>query len=343
MENFSGKQQQGVVLLMVMWAIVVLSALMLSFSTMTSTDAKSTFSYKESITRDYLAEAGIHRAVIEIIYFNYKRDELLVDYESLWKPDGEVHEGEISSGRYQVRISDEFGKININADQSDRLLRELLLNFEVEDEKIDTIIDSIKDWRDEDDLHRINGAESEYYETLTPPYKAKNTNFDTIEELLLVKGVTTELFYGKGEGGKALRDYITIHSIYGTEESRVRLFTASREVLLAIPGMSEARADEIILDRSTGISDFDTEGLDARYIDEDGDVSDSIFTIEAVGATSKKVPDYGIRAVVRIIDDEYKFISWRFRSPVSVKAALAEAEKSDDIQGKDYEDEEDKF
>ena len=336
MHNFTGRQQQdGVVLLMVLWAIVVLTALMFTFAFMTRTDALSTFSYKESITRDYLAEAGISRAVMEMFYFNLKQeDELLVDYESLWKPDGTVYEGEIPSGKYQVRISDESGKININVDQSYSLLHNLLLNFEVEEEQIETIIDSIKDWRDADDLHQLNGAESDYYESLTPPYKAKNANFDTIEELLWVKGVTTELFYGAGDG-KALKDYITV---YGSGEGRIKLFTASREVLLAIPGMTEARADEIIADRSTSNPDFDTEGLDEEYFIDDNDMSESIYTIEAVGVTSHKIPEYGVRAVVMISSyDEYRFINWRFRSPVSIKTALAEDKNSNDIEGQDDE------
>ena len=336
MHNFTGRQQQdGVVLLMVLWAIVVLTALMFTFAFMTRTDALSTFSYKESITRDYLAEAGISRAVMEMFYFNLKQeDELLVDYESLWKPDGTVYEGEIPSGKYQVRISDESGKININVDQSYSLLHNLLLNFEVEEEQIETIIDSIKDWRDADDLHQLNGAESDYYESLTPPYKAKNANFDTIEELLWVKGVTKELFYGAGDG-KALKDYITV---YGSGEGRIKLFTASREVLLAIPGMTEARADEIIADRSTSNPDFDTEGLDEEYFIDDNDMSESIYTIEAVGVTSHKIPEYGVRAVVMISSyDEYRFINWRFRSPVSIKTALAEDKNSNDIEGQDDE------
>jgi general secretion pathway protein K len=325
---------------MVLWAIVVLTALMFTFSFMTRTDALSTFSYREAITRDYLAEAGISRAVMEIIFFNQMRDELLTDYDTLWKPDGAVYEGEMTTGKYQVRISDEYGKININSEQSDRLLRTLLMNFEVEEEQIETIVDSIKDWRDPDDLHRINGVESEYYETLTPPYKAKNANFDTIEELMWVKGVTTELFYGT-EDGKALKDYITI---YGEEDGTIRLFTASREVLMAIDGMTEAMADGIIEQRSEGL-DITVDGLSEvgeSYVDEDSDLSEGIYTIEALGTTSNKPPDYGVKAIVHIDDEEYMYINWRFRSPVSVKAALAEAEKSDDIENKDKDENKDK-
>ena len=64
------------------------------------------------------------------------------------------------------------------------------------------------DWRDPDDFYRLNGAENDYYHSLSEPYECKNGDLDTIEELLLVRGVTTELYYGikkKDEEGNVER------------------------------------------------------------------------------------------------------------------------------------------
>jgi DNA uptake protein ComE-like DNA-binding protein len=58
------------------------------------------------------------------------------------------------------------------------------------------IIDAILDWLDPDDIARPNGAEREYYAGLSPPYAPKNGPFETVEELLLVKGITPQLLYG---------------------------------------------------------------------------------------------------------------------------------------------------
>jgi general secretion pathway protein K len=63
-------------------------------------------------------------------------------------------------------------------------------------ETIDTVVDSIIDWSDPDDLRRLHGAESEYYLGLRVPYRAKNGWFDSPEEMLLVRGMTAALFYG---------------------------------------------------------------------------------------------------------------------------------------------------
>ncbi len=57
------------------------------------------------------------------------------------------------------------------------------------------IADAILDWLDPDDTPRENGAEVDYYAAQNPPYAPKNGPLDTIEELLLVRGVTPELLF----------------------------------------------------------------------------------------------------------------------------------------------------
>jgi type II secretory pathway component PulK len=60
----------------------------------------------------------------------------------------------------------------------------------------DEIADAILDWIDADDNQRPNGAESQYYASLSPPYAPRNGPPVSIEELLLVRGVTPELLFG---------------------------------------------------------------------------------------------------------------------------------------------------
>jgi DNA uptake protein ComE-like DNA-binding protein len=60
----------------------------------------------------------------------------------------------------------------------------------------DEISDAILDWIDPDDTPRANGAESDFYESLSPGYAPRNGPPVTIEELLLVRGVTPELLFG---------------------------------------------------------------------------------------------------------------------------------------------------
>jgi type II secretory pathway component PulK len=60
----------------------------------------------------------------------------------------------------------------------------------------DQIADAILDWLDPDDDQRENGAERDYYTSLDPPYAPRNGPLGSIEELLLVKGVTPALLFG---------------------------------------------------------------------------------------------------------------------------------------------------
>lgn len=56
--------------------------------------------------------------------------------------------------------------------------------------------DAIMDWIDEDDDTREYGAEYDYYEGLSSPYTPTNGPFNTVEELLLVRGVSPQLLFG---------------------------------------------------------------------------------------------------------------------------------------------------
>lgn len=58
------------------------------------------------------------------------------------------------------------------------------------------VADAILDWIDEDDDQREFGAEADYYSGMSPPYAPKNAPLDTVEELLLVRGVTPWLLFG---------------------------------------------------------------------------------------------------------------------------------------------------
>ncbi|PAY15435.1 general secretion pathway protein GspK [Rhodopirellula sp. SM50] len=58
------------------------------------------------------------------------------------------------------------------------------------------IADSIMDWLDADDEVRPYGAELEYYSGLPTPYEPTNGPISSVEELLLVSGMTPTLLFG---------------------------------------------------------------------------------------------------------------------------------------------------
>lgn len=88
----------------------------------------------------------------------------------------------------QYGLTDENAKLNINIATNDALMR--LPNM------TDDVAAAIIDWRDADSTPTAGGAENEYYMSLSDPYACKNAPFETVEELLMVRGVTRELLYG---------------------------------------------------------------------------------------------------------------------------------------------------
>jgi type II secretory pathway component PulK len=108
---------------------------------------------------------------------------------------------------FRYGVSDESAKINLNAlmklDSSGTVAHNMLMTLP---NMTEDIANSILDWIDADDEARPNGAESDYYSSLTPPYACKNGPLDSIEELLLVKGVTPQLLLGNDQNRNGALD-----------------------------------------------------------------------------------------------------------------------------------------
>lgn len=306
--------EKGIALLMVLWVLTILMVIVLSFSYMARTETHAALSFKEGSEKKFLAEAGIERGIMEIYY---RRQNISVPDSDVWKMDGTPYSDSFGSGNYTVRITDESGKIDINTlnDGSGIILKNLLMNSGVQEENADTIVDSILDWKEVvgGGLHRLNGAGDDYYMSLPSPYKAKHANFDTLEELLLVKGVTPAILYGTGEN-RGIINFLTVYSKMGG----VNVNAAPKEVLTAIPGITPEIADAIISFRAnTKITNLQEIGVPAQgnqYINlgESG-----TFTIEAVGNKGNGKIGYGIKATLIVGPNDYTYVY--YKKPISAK------------------------
>lgn len=68
------------------------------------------------------------------------------------------------------------------------------------------VSEAIFDWIDADDEQRANGAENEYYQSLAPPYECKNAKLETLDELLLIRGITPQVLFGEDANRNGLLD-----------------------------------------------------------------------------------------------------------------------------------------
>jgi general secretion pathway protein K len=245
-------------LVLVMWVLALLSVIVLEFCFSMRTEVNITRNFKESSQLYYFAHGGIQRAIAELIYrsdpaLHQKRTlpgvEEVTEMEQEWRIDGSPYPVAFQQGDAEVRVTSESGRINLN-NAPDIVLRRVLKYFVEMGEERDVIIDSILDWRDTDDLHRLNGAENDYYRSLTEPYDCKNAPFDAVEELLLVRGITPELFYGKkpkdseeeGISRIGLRDVFTVFSTV----PQLDINAAPVEVLVVFFGIPGSLAKNVV-------------------------------------------------------------------------------------------------
>ena len=160
----------------------------------------------------------------------------------------------INNAIMQCSIDDEYGKINLNAvfdsrrqEPNETLEQALRFLFEQRGAEEDPT-DAILDWVDSDDDPRPNGAESDYYQSLATPYPCKNAPFTSVEELLVVRGITPELYFGNIDMQQLpLSELCTVH---GHRSGRVNVNTAQPETLTAIgdalgtPGLADLVLEE---------------------------------------------------------------------------------------------------
>jgi general secretion pathway protein K len=313
--------ERGIALILVLWIVVILSMAALSLSLLTRTEALATLSVKEEMENKFLAEAGIQRGILELFYRNAnKNQQVILEGFEVFQCDGRAYTEQMADGHYRIRITDESGKINLNTltDNNGIILKNLLMNNGVADDTASIIVDSILDWKDGDNLHRLNGAEDDYYQSLPRPYKAKNAAFDSLEELVFVRGISRPILQGSADK-KGILPFCTIYS----KTDKINLSTAPPEVLKAIPGMTDDMIQRIVEYRDlspaakvqpiAGWIGGDFNAI-ARYVTT---AESNMYTIDAIGYKDNEKRNYAIRAIVAI-EGAQKCRMMYFRSPAAV-------------------------
>jgi general secretion pathway protein K len=183
-----------------------------------------------------------------------------------------------------------------------------------EEETVNTIVDSILTGK-MPMTSIVSRGGIRVLSVLTQPVQSQNAPFETVEELLLVKGVTPRILYG-GDKKKGLIHFITVQG----KSNKVNLNAAPREVLLDVPGMTVAMAEAILIYRQeqeikniqeiSGIFG-DQQALILPFVTV---ASSTTFTIESMGFTKSKQAGYGLRATISLTGDN-KSPCLYFKSP----------------------------
>lgn len=231
------RREQGTVLIVSLWMLVVLACFALGLTRQVNADMRRTQTKIGQLQARYAAWGGLRYSLAKIREDSKNIetrsfDDLVrcgVSFEDDETPEKIFKHIKMSDGYFSIGeygLTDEDRKINLNAItfQNYHILRELLDIVGLNETQALKIASAIVDWHDADDqlTPSVNGQEAEN----CYPVKCKNRPFDHLEELLLIKDVTPEIF-------AKLQDLVTVYP-KGSGRFQVNFFTAPEEVLTAI-------------------------------------------------------------------------------------------------------------
>jgi general secretion pathway protein K len=238
------KDDRGFALILTILIVSLIVAVTLQFNTSMEFEMNSAANLNNGIKMSCAARSGFHYALAALY-----EDVLSTDHDSEYEAwaDREFLNSDIDSAfeavEFKVRMVDHSGRINVNRlvkkvkqgndevcafdDTQKEILTRLLKSLfaGLEDDEIGDIVNSIKDWIDDDDEvteHWGIGAENTYYQGSSKPYSCRNGPLETIGELALIKGV--DVIYDE------IKDFLTV---YG-EDSKININTAQKKVLMAL-------------------------------------------------------------------------------------------------------------
>ncbi len=219
MIKYSAKKSTyaGYALVSVLWLVTLLSVMATGLAYANRHHLLGVSGIVGGTQARYLAD-GATQLVIANLLSDSESSRLLAD--------GETIALSLPGGTVEVTVQDEYGKVDINRASTD-LLRRLLYSFDLEPDVADPLADAIADYRDEDDLKHLNGAEDEDYIAAELGWESRDAPFTETNQLRNVLGMTEEIFL-------ALRPNVTVYS----RQPGVNPEVAPLQVLIALSNMS---------------------------------------------------------------------------------------------------------
>jgi len=222
-------RQKGIALIMVLWIVVLVTITSGAYALMARMDQLEANSLLSGTQAKLIAEAGIHLTAV-----------MMRDPDDLTRlvADGRSYQQMLDGVLLEIEITDERGKLDINT--ADELtLMTLFNNHGLELEQAEFLAAAVMDWRDPDEVERVNGAELDAYEAAGLEVGPANRPFMMVDEILQVLGMPYEL-YQKIEPG------ITVFSRSTTPDPAY----APVEALLALPEINVEEAAQFVEERN---------------------------------------------------------------------------------------------
>jgi general secretion pathway protein K len=240
--------ERGIALLLTLLVLTLLVALILEFDAEARREYRDAAAFRDNFKATVLARAAVQAArgtLQQDLAKDKKAGQFFDAPTDLWALP--IRDYVIGDGLLTAQIEDERGKLNLNdlAAGGDVIAKKAKVQrikrlFELLQINPD-LVDAIVDWVDQDETQEPAGAESLYYQTLRPSYRAANAPLQTLLELRLIKGMTPDIM-------AKLSKVVTVYPQEG--QGKVNLNTASPFVLQALdPSITQGVAADIAVAR----------------------------------------------------------------------------------------------
>jgi len=226
-------ERSGSALLAVLWLSLALSAIAFSLATTVQGETERTSTAVDGIRSYYLATGAIERA---ILYMQWRGQ--------FYSPGMPVLRMSFPTGEAEVEVIPETAKYSINRSKPEDLMR-LMAALGTRADQAQEVLNAIVDWR----TPAENSPFDQYYLLQVPSFRARHASFEEIEELLVLKGMTTDLYYGtydRDANGRLFRrgGLNECVSVYGAVD-RFDANTAHPAVLASL-GLSPQQVESLV-------------------------------------------------------------------------------------------------
>lgn len=312
--------RRGIALIMVLWVVTLLALIAASFSSTTRSELELARNLVDGAKAEALAEAGLYQAILGLSGQGAGPSGDPGGAQP-WRVDGTIYAWRFGAGEVRVAIEDEGGKIDLNASQ-DEILRGLFRTITLDDDgrtldglEADSLADAIIDFRDEDSLRHVNGAEDRDYDAAGLEHDAKDEPFELVEELTQVLGMTQEIY-------RAVAPALTVHS----RRRRPFTSTAPPAVLAALEGgLGDAAGGEELAVQRVGqpVPGTEPEVVSLEALTETPQIIElgpsearsriQVYTIHSEGRAGSGAV-YALETVIRLLrkaGQPYLVLGWR--------------------------------
>ncbi len=230
-------QQRGIALVLVLWIIALLTIMALGLTSTQRTESALARNQIDAARFRAQAESALALTALNLLSTPLEA----APPEAVWLPNGVPHTLVLDAVTLTVTLTNETSRIDLNAATQEELKTLIELaqgeaGFDASQR--DALADAILDWRDPDDLRRLNGAEDGDYADAGLPYGARDGPFASVEELRQVLGMTRDLYH-------RLAPHLTVYNDTGEVEQRF----ASPQVLAATQGLLFEDAVDMVAQR----------------------------------------------------------------------------------------------